>query len=1380
MSNSPYIPSNFSFPQTQQTQQQQQQQPPPPPANRANHQSKASSSKRHSHRRSLSVSTRRESLDVMLLPAAAEKQFVKEEKEKEISSQEGRKRALEALEGRKRSPVLSNGPTGWGEKVMIPDLSDDSIDIEQDGTLCFPSFSAGSGSPLIGGSSSGSSNPSSNSSTRSGLTKRDSFGKLLPASVHLSLPSSSSSSLSLQFSPASSLLSPSSPAFSSSNFDSPAGSVSPWFAGAEAGALGEIMEEEEDEEDEDAMAKEKKTVQQSQPSPQALSQPQSVLPPRLGGRLNGSSPRFSSTGSFGGGRFSSNQTFGDQSNKIEDEKKRFQGFTFAKPRSEATVSSFSQPSQTPPAVIIAAPPSPSQSAPLVPILPLTGPAPTPLSENARFRGFSFPKGPVVSSASTKPPRSPVAELIEEFEVCLPDSEEEEKTPNPSTNKFQPAPVPSMTRSFSTPSVPESIDTPPRQTKRALRPLTLTSPPTNLPLPTSSSSISLKGSNLRPLSLSLAASPSVPGGFASLRDSPRHLGGSVSSVSSGGSSMSPSESHSKHVGLGWGRSKPLSMSLSSSTTSDRSHLIGSPSSVNGSLSFQSNFSSPPYSGTRGSDNKRKGSLSYAARFESNGSSSSLVAEETESPNESGAGRKIGPRIPTADSDPFFFSLIEEQPGDDRCEEDGRQLLEAKREQDREEEGEEEEEKADEEPSLLDIVESERDSLKEDVEGWKERCRVLEEKLKDEKRIAGVERDLARERIRKLGDRLAALDGASSSAPCANKNTTIEEHLAAQTRLINEMRDQVFALASSLARSEEARKSAEEALIEERNLQERRVAEGIDEDRRNRHSGSSDRSSSSFSRFSFNGGASSRVGSVISSASTTPDVAEPAEDTLDPWKTSVWGAPKGEMVDLVDFGVIPLPRPLESLVEEEEEEDVETQQHQTFSSSFDESDDNVALGFDLDDNLDSMGGYDNDAPANFHYHSEGIEEEDEEEVPTPVPPIGYASTYSPPSMLTPFDPPLPVKMAANPVELTSMPPSSPVVSSPPPPVVSPAPIPHIRHHSLVRTWKMPNGPINTLLPDENSFLTESSFEQDMEDDEDIKPFGTWVVPDSPYPDGDISQFSSSSFASSLYIPPIVSSAMSSPSSAGGYNDPPSAMLSPASFSSSPRRPGSISSPSAATSTPTRPPKFVHKNQKSQSYRSFTSPNRATPPISRSATYHNSFPSTSSFGSNLNTSSESPSRFSLTGFAGALGSYVFPLNRSASGSLIAPVAGTCSIVPPVEDDGSVSGQWVLKQHNPHSDSLSLEPQVWSIPRSQSQLRLDQSTSSSVAATTGLNSSVRSNISVGSGSGLKRELSTKKKRPLAYVDPKNQPKPFAAPLSAIDFRNTVCGDCAGHVYEL
>jgi hypothetical protein len=83
----------------------------------------------------------------MLLPEAAAKAQAKEAKEKEMggmSSAEVRRRALEALEG-KRSPSLGGG-NGWmnateaskesEKKVVLPDLDDDDAVVEVDGKSC--------------------------------------------------------------------------------------------------------------------------------------------------------------------------------------------------------------------------------------------------------------------------------------------------------------------------------------------------------------------------------------------------------------------------------------------------------------------------------------------------------------------------------------------------------------------------------------------------------------------------------------------------------------------------------------------------------------------------------------------------------------------------------------------------------------------------------------------------------------------------------------------------------------------------------------------------------------------------------------------------------------------------------------------------------------------------------------------------------------------------------------------------------------------------------------------------------------------------------------------------------------------------------------------
>lgn len=96
-----------------------------------------------------------------------------------------------------------------------------------------------------------------------------------------------------------------------------------------------------------------------------------------------------------------------------------------------------------------------------------------------------------------------------------------------------------------------------------------------------------------------------------------------------------------------------------------------------------------------------------------------------------------------------------------------------------------------------AEMERDALREDVDLWRKRCRGLEDRLEAERQ----ETALLRDRVRKLGDRLLKVSSATDSA------SPTEEHEAAQSRLIAEMRDQLFALTSALERERKERTEAE---------------------------------------------------------------------------------------------------------------------------------------------------------------------------------------------------------------------------------------------------------------------------------------------------------------------------------------------------------------------------------------------------------------------------------------------------------------------------------------------------------------------------------------------------------------------------------------------
>lgn len=102
-----------------------------------------------------------------------------------------------------------------------------------------------------------------------------------------------------------------------------------------------------------------------------------------------------------------------------------------------------------------------------------------------------------------------------------------------------------------------------------------------------------------------------------------------------------------------------------------------------------------------------------------------------------------------------------------------------------------------------AEMERDALREDVELWRKRCRGMEDKLEAERR----ESSRLRERVRKLGDRIIQASQAPAPSPS-------EEREMAQSRLITEMREQLFSLASALERE---RKDKAEALARNAELQ-----------------------------------------------------------------------------------------------------------------------------------------------------------------------------------------------------------------------------------------------------------------------------------------------------------------------------------------------------------------------------------------------------------------------------------------------------------------------------------------------------------------------------------------------------------------------------------
>ncbi|WVR06291.1 hypothetical protein IAU60_003321 [Kwoniella sp. DSM 27419] len=94
-----------------------------------------------------------------------------------------------------------------------------------------------------------------------------------------------------------------------------------------------------------------------------------------------------------------------------------------------------------------------------------------------------------------------------------------------------------------------------------------------------------------------------------------------------------------------------------------------------------------------------------------------------------------------------------------------------------------------------MEMEREALKEDVEHWKGRCQTLEDKLEAERKESIVLRD----RVRKLGDRLSSV----SSVPSTR---AVSSNQAEESRLMAEMRAQLFALTASLESEQRAKTEA----------------------------------------------------------------------------------------------------------------------------------------------------------------------------------------------------------------------------------------------------------------------------------------------------------------------------------------------------------------------------------------------------------------------------------------------------------------------------------------------------------------------------------------------------------------------------------------------
>lgn len=573
----------------------------------------------------------------------------------------------------------------------------------------------------------------------------------------------------------------------------------------------------------------------------------------------------------------------------------------------------------------------------------------------------------------------------------------------------------------------------------------------------------------------------------------------------------------------------------------------------------------------------------------------------------------------------------------------------------------------------------------------------------------------------------------------------------------MRDQIFSLASSLARSEEMRKQAEESLRDELDERERRIAEAVDEDRRSRQailvtaqpaiaaiapptppllSGSNSSVSSNVSTNRSSFGPGQQQAAAVRVSSDDDNISSLAAGGYDSWKASPWGAGGAVMQptgDIEGFGVVP-PRPLEALVEEADEEEAHPDDrrsfhaplefaHQSFSSSaYDISDDNAALGLDSSGDFDPDG-FDEDVPHNFLSPRPSDEhfDVDADEPKTPVPPGLQPDLIAPDSTLTPRTAPVVDDSASRHI----------FAPQSQPPLIQEPPKQHSKRHSLQRTWVMPRGPVVASPEEPQGELatpTASARFSGDDEDEDVKPFGTWVVPPSPFcstETDDSSRFVSNAFPSALATP-IFPSAL-------GYNDPPAALLN--------QRAHSVA------------------NRPNTGNRSVSAPlpsgRGGAPPVSRSAVYHAANPSIGSIASSAVTGmTESTSMFSLTSLTSTIGSYVLPPKGGG------PAGVLCSVIP--EDDGQTSGQWVVRAH----DSL-LSASTGSGGRpSLSSL---QNGGGSTLTRSGSSASFRA-----------PQSSASRRASKAYVDPRNQPPPYASPVGLLDFRQTCCGDDWSGIIEL
>lgn len=97
-----------------------------------------------------------------------------------------------------------------------------------------------------------------------------------------------------------------------------------------------------------------------------------------------------------------------------------------------------------------------------------------------------------------------------------------------------------------------------------------------------------------------------------------------------------------------------------------------------------------------------------------------------------------------------------------------------------------------------MERENESLRDELDFWKAKYRALEERLDNERKEGVVLRD----RVRKLGDRLSSI----SSLPTERSDIYSQSQQAAESRLIAEMREQLFTLTGKLQQEHRAKEMA----------------------------------------------------------------------------------------------------------------------------------------------------------------------------------------------------------------------------------------------------------------------------------------------------------------------------------------------------------------------------------------------------------------------------------------------------------------------------------------------------------------------------------------------------------------------------------------------